>query len=163
MADVLIYWRDYAGNRAASVGAGSAWRNDGGVLFWHSSAKCMGELLPGDRMWMVTSGKGLRRDPEQAAFLVAVWVVRDVNANPGDDPAYPAEAYRTRVVADPSASVTLTEPIPVDDVLRPEGRDRAMSIGRFLQGPRVLSDEKRRRLRAVAGGELAAEWLRAKG
>ena len=99
---------------------------------------------------------------EQAAFLVRVWAVREIMSNPGDDPAYRAGQYRTRVVADPSASVMLADPVPVDHILRPAGRDRALSIGRFLQGPRVLSDEKKRLLRAAAGGELAAQWLRSR-
>lgn len=155
MADVLIYWRDHAANWAHQLVEDRA-------FYWHSSAKCIAELQPGNRMWMVTSGKGLREDVEQAAFLVGVWAVREVIDNPDDDPAYPCEDYRKRVVADPSGSVMLTDPIAVDHILRPTGRDRAVSIGRFLQGPRVLSDEKRRLLRAAAGGELAAEWLRSK-
>ena len=162
MSDVLIYWRDYAANRGTSSGKASALPDDDGVLVWHSSAKCIAELQPGDRMWMVTSGKGLREDAEQAAFLVGVWAVREVIDNPDDDPAYPTDDYRKRVVADPSGSVMLSDPVPVDHILRPAGRDRATSIGRFLQGPRVLTDEKRRLLRAAAGGELAAEWLRSK-
>lgn len=155
MADVLIYWRDYAANWAYQFAEERA-------FYWHSSAKCVAELQPGDRMWMVTSGRELRQEAEQAAFLVGVWAVRDVIDNPDVDPAYAAESYRKRVVADPSASVMLADPIPVDHILRPAGRDRAASIGRFLQGPRVLSDEKRRLLRAAAGGELAATWLRSK-
>ena len=162
MPDVLIYWRDYAANWAYQFAGECA-------FYWHSSAKCIAELQPGDRMWMVTSGKGLgnRRDAcstpsEQAAFLVGVWAVREVIDNPDDDPAYPADDYRKRVVADPSGSVMLSDPVPVDHILRPSGRDRAASIGRFLQGPRVLTDEKKRLLRAAAGGELAAEWLRSK-
>ncbi len=164
MADVLIYWRDYAATWAYPFSGDCA-------FFWHSSAKCVAELLPGDRMWMVTSGKGLREDAEQAclrathrqaAFLVGVWAVREVIDNPNDDLAYPTDDYRKRVVADPSASVMLADPVPVDHILRPADGDRAVSIGRFLQGPRVLSDEKKRLLRAAAGGELAAEWLRSK-
>ena len=155
MADLLIYWRDYAAN--------SVYQFTGDRPFiWHSSAKCVAELQAGDRMWMVTSGKGLHEDAEQAAFLVGVWAVREVIDNPNDDPGYPTDDYRKRVAADPSASVMLTDPVPVDHILRPEGRDRAVSLGRFLQGPRVLSVEKRRLLRAAAGGELAATWLRSK-
>ena len=49
MADVLIYWRDYAANWAYQFAGDRA-------FYWHSSAKCIAELQPGDRMWMVTSG-----------------------------------------------------------------------------------------------------------
>ncbi len=81
MADVLIYWRDFAANRGTSPGkAFGLPDDDGGVLVWHSSAKCIAELQPGDRMWMVTSGKGLREDAEQAALLVGVWAVREAIA-----------------------------------------------------------------------------------
>ena len=163
MSDVLVYWRDYAANRATTLDEGAGPSGDGGVLSWHSSAKCVAELQPGDRMWLVTSGKRLRQEAAQAAFLVGVWAVREVVNNPNDDPAYPAESYRKRVIADPSASVMLADPVPVDHILRPTGRDRALSIGWFLQGPRVLSDDRKRLLRAAAGGELAATWLRAKG
>ena len=76
MADVLIYWRDYAANGAYQFSGDRA-------FYWHSSAKCIAELQPGDRMWMVTSGKGLREDAEQAAFLVGVWVVRNAVRHPG--------------------------------------------------------------------------------
>ena len=93
---------------------------------------------------------------------MGVWAVREMIDNPNDDPAYPTADYRQRIVADPSGSVMLDDPGAVDHLLRPPGRDRAVSIGRFLQGPRVLSDVKRRLLRAAAGGELAAAWLGSK-
>jgi len=155
VADVLIYWRDYEANESKD----SASRH---AHVWHSSAKCIAELQPGDQMWMITSGKALRHETEQAAFLVGIWVVREVIDNPNDDPAYPDEQYRKRVIADPSGSVMLHEPVAVDHILRPEGRDRAASIGRFLQGPRKLTDEMKRLLRTAAGGELAAAWLGSK-
>jgi len=155
MSDVLVYWRDYAANWAEPVGAEQAY-------YWHSSARCIAELLPGGRLWMVTSGRELRQDAQQAAFLVGVWAVREVVENPDDYPAYPAAGYEHRVIADPAASIMLTEPVPVDHILRPAGADRAMSIGRFLQGPRKLTDEKIRLLRAAAGGQLAAAWLGSK-
>lgn len=155
MADVLTYWRDYRANWACQETGERA-------FCWNSSAKCIAELLPGDRMWMVTSGKAVGCEAEQAAFLVGVWKVREVIANPDDDPAYPSEDYRRRVVADPTGSVMLDEPVPVDHILRPVGRDRATSIGRFLQGPRKLTDERKRLLQAAAGGELASAWLRSK-
>ena len=69
MADVLIYWRDYyAANWAYPVVGDRA-------FYWHSIGKCIAELRPGDRMWMVTSGKGSREDAEQAAILVGACAV----------------------------------------------------------------------------------------
>jgi hypothetical protein len=130
MTDVLIYWRDYRKNAERVNGD------------WHTNAQLLARLGPGDRLWFVTSGKKLRQAPEQAGFLVAVWPVQQVMENPGDDPAYPREEYRYRVVAHAAQLVTFHDPIPVDPILRPEGSDKAASIGRFLQGPRKLSDEK---------------------
>lgn len=147
MTDVLIYWRDYRKNA------------EGQITAWHSNAKLLGELLPGDRLWFVTSGKNLRQEAEQAGFLVAVWQVREVTENPGDDPAYPKKDYLHRIVASDEGSVVLDEPVLVDHVLRPEGRDKATSIGRFLQGPRKLDDQKVRLLRAAAGPKMALKWL----
>jgi hypothetical protein len=49
--------------------------------------------------------------------------------------------------------------VAVDHILRPAGRDKAVSIGRFLQGPRKLSDEKVRLMRAAAGPQMAQKWL----
>jgi hypothetical protein len=72
MADVLIYWRDYKRNAT------------GRYADWHSNSQLLGKLLPGDRMWMVTSGKG-GHDAEQAGFLVAVRQVAEAIENPNDD------------------------------------------------------------------------------
>ena len=125
MTDVLLYWRDYRQNWVRQFAGERAY-------FWHSSAKVLGELHPGDRLWFVTSGKNLRAEAEQAGFLVAVWLVKEVVPNPGDDPAYPPDDYRYRVIAQEGESVSLDEPVLVDHILRPEGRDKAVSIGPAL-------------------------------
>lgn len=152
MTDVLVYWRDYKQNWIRQHAGERAW-------FWHSNSKVLGELQPGDRLWLVTSGEGFQAEAKQAGFLVAIWKVNEVLENPGDDPAYQKDGYRYRLVADSAESVRLDDPVVVDHLLCPEGRDRAVSIGRFLQGPRKLSDEKVRLLRAAAGPELALKWL----
>jgi len=90
MSDVLVYWGDYKKNPAEA---------SGGTCRWHSNARMFAELHAGDRLWMVTSGKNLGCEAEQAGFLVAVWQVREVTPNPGDDPAYPSERYRYRAAA----------------------------------------------------------------
>jgi hypothetical protein len=151
MTDVLVFWRDYRKNTA---------KRD--ALRWHSKARILGELLPGDRLWLVTSGQALKHEAEQAGFLVAVWQVAQVQLNPDDDPAYPAEDYQYRVTANEVESITFDMPVPVDHILRPSGRDKANSIGRFLQGPRKLTDEKVRLLRAAAGAQMAQQWLTGK-
>jgi hypothetical protein len=147
MTDVLLYWRDYRKNAERPT-----WD-------WHTNAGLLARLLPGDRLWFVTSGKNVRQEPEQAGFLVAVWRVLAVIENPGDDLAYPRDKYQFRVMADPAEWVSFREPVLVDPIVRPASRDQAASIGRFLQGPRKLSDEKVRALRAAAGPELALQWL----
>ncbi len=152
MTDVLIYWRDYRQNWVRQFAGERAY-------YWHSNAKLFGELLPGDRLWMVASGKSLRHEAEQAGFLVAVWQVKEVVENPGDDPAYPVEDYRFRVIGDQTEAIYFSDPVPVDHIVRPEGRDKAASIGKFLQGPRKLRDEKVRLLRAAAGPQMAQQWL----
>src|SRR5262249_43054313 len=122
---------------------------------WHSNARVFGKLLPGDLLWFVTSGKNLHHEPKQAGFLVAIWRVEEVLPNPGGNPAYPKKAYRWRVVAHQAASLDLSEPGLVAHILRPEGRDADLSIGRFLQGPRKLKESAVRRLREAAGSLVA--------
>lgn len=78
MADVLTYWRDYAANWP--------YRQMGErALCWHSSARCIAELLPGDRPWRVTSGRELHRRQDagaisavHASFLIGIGVVREI-------------------------------------------------------------------------------------
>jgi hypothetical protein len=148
MTDVLVYWRDFRKNQV-----------QGDALRWHSNARIFGELRPGDRLWLVTSGQALKDEEAQAGFLVAVWQVAQVQPNPDDDSAYPAKEYQYRIAASEADSITFEEPVPVDHILRPAGRDKASSIGRFLQGPRKLTDEKVRLLRAAAGPQMAQQWL----
>jgi len=153
MNNVLIYWRDYQENSAHRSGE-RAWH-------WHSSAKLLADLVPGDRLWMVTSGKALLREEHQG-FLVAVWQVKEVIDNPNDDPDYPADEYRYRVVCNEAESHVFDEPVLVDDIFRPTRASKTASIGRFLQGPRKLTDENMRHLRAVAGPQMAQQWLTGK-
>jgi hypothetical protein len=147
MTDVLIYWRDYRKNTERVVPA------------WHSNSRLLGDLHPGDRLWLVTSGKILRREPAQVGFLVGVWQVHEVEENPGDDPIYPREDYRFRIDISQGESVTFDEPVLVDNILRPEGRDQEKSIGTFMQCPRKLDDQQVRLLRAAAGPKMALKWL----
>jgi hypothetical protein len=152
MTNVLIYWRDFKRNCKDELADERAW-------FWHSNASLIGGLHGGDRLWFVTSGKILRHEVAQAGFLVGLWRVQEVIANPCDDPAYPADRFRYRAIADSSASFLLDDPVFVDHLVRPAGRDSAVSIGRFLQGPRKLKDETVRLLQAAAGPQLARQYL----
>jgi hypothetical protein len=142
VTDVLIYWRDYRKNAEHPT-----WN-------WNTNARFLTKLKPGDRLWFVTSGKILRLSPEHAGFLVATWPVKEVIKNPDDDPAYPPEKYGHRIVADIGQLVTFRDPVLVDHIVRPAGCDAGESIGRFLQKPRRLDEEKVRLLRSAAAPEL---------
>jgi hypothetical protein len=148
MTDVMIYWKDYQPEKARSE-----------TLWWHSNHRVFNDLLPGDRLWVVTSGKSLGREDESAGYLVAVWPVSKVMRNPGDDPDNPARKYQHRVLVNAVEAIHLDQPVLVDHVIRAEGSAKGVSVGRFLRGPRRLSDEKVRQLRSAAGADLAHKWL----
>jgi len=152
MADILLYWRDYKKNWVNEC-------NSKYPYYWHTNTKKMLELHAGDKLWLVTCGRNVGSEVVQAGFLVGVWQVKDVMSNPSDDSAYPRSDYKYRIVAEPTASIMFEEPIAVDHILRPSGRDKAVSIGRFLQGPRKLREEKVRQLREVAGPKMALSYL----
>ena len=108
---------------------------------------------------MVTSGVAVGNVEKQAGFLVAIWTVKQAIENPGDDPAYPYDDYRYRIVADPDQEKAFPDPVLVDEILRPPGQDKSIPIGRFMQGPRKLQGNTLRLLRAAAGPDLALKWL----
>jgi len=146
--NVLVYWKDYQPGQAR-----------GKSRHWHSNHRVFDDLLPGDRLWVVTSGKSLRRHDEHAGYLVAMWPVAKVLPNPGDDPEHPAKKYQYRVLVNNVEAIHLDPPVWVDHVIRAEGADKAISVGRFLRWPRRLSDEKIRQLRSLAGADMAHKWL----
>ena len=150
MTNVLVYWPDYRMNSAKRE-----------TPQWHSNHRIFGDLLPGDRLWVVTSGKSLGLENESAAYLVAVWPVAQVVKNTGDDPQYPARKYQFRVLVSETEAIQLDEPVYVDHLIRGEGYDDRIPVGRFLRGPRRLTDEKVRHLRSAAGAEMARKWLTA--
>jgi len=152
MSDLLVYWRDCPKDRSRRTGGENG-------RYWHSSAKCMEQFGHGDKFWVVTSGKHLGIKPEQAGFLVGAWIISKVIPNPGDDPSYPVETYRFRTITNTSDSINLARPIPVDHILRPADADKAAPIGRYLQGPRKLTDTTVRQLKSAAAGELVNGWL----
>jgi len=150
MTDVLIYWPDYPINTA-----------EGDTRQWHSNHRVFNDLLPGDRLWVVTSGKTLGLEAESAGYVVAVWPVAQVVENPGDNPEYPARKYQHRVLVNEIEAIQLDQPVCVDHIIRGEGYDERIPVGRFLRGPRRLTDEKIRQLRSAAGAEMAQKWLTA--
>lgn len=151
MADVLVYDKDYRFQKAES-----------GVLKWHSNHRVFADLLPGDRLWVVTSGKSLGREDESAGYLVAMWPIQQIIKNPDDAPEFPARKYHWRVLVNQTEALQLDQPVCVDHIIRGEGYDQSVSVGRFLRGPRRLSDVRVRQLMAIAGGNLAQRWLEKK-
>ena len=87
MTDVLVYRPDYRKSTAK-----------GDALRWHSNHRVFGDLLPGDRLWVITPGKSLGRPDSSAGYLVGMWPVAAVIENPGDDPDYAAPKYQHRVL-----------------------------------------------------------------
>ncbi len=170
MTDVLVYLRDYQRNESGTMKAppnpSSALlpptsRPPSSALLWHSNHRVFGDRQPGDRLWVITSGKSLGLENASAGYLVAVWPVAQVIKNPGDDPEYPARKYQHRVLVNETDAIRLDEPVCVDHVIRGEGYDERVPVGRFLRGPRRLTDEKVRQLRSAAGAEMARKWLTA--
>jgi len=153
MADLLLYRRvDWYWLDRLRRGVGQSAR-------WYSNAKLVSELQPGDRLWVVTSGAHLIQGAKQAGYLIGVWTVSAVIEDPGDVPAPPRDDARHRIVTDDPESIIFDDPVLVDEIVRPEGRDRSEPIGRFLSTPKRLDERLVRRLRAAAGPELALKWL----
>lgn len=148
MADVLVYDKDYRFQKA-----------EGGVLKWHSNHRVFADLLPGDRLWVITSGKSLGREDESAGYLVAMWPIQQIIENPGDDPEFPARKFGHRILGNQNEALQLDQPVCVDHIIRGEGFDSNISVGRFIRGPRKLSSERVRQLMSAAGGDLAVRWL----
>ncbi len=148
MTDVLVYDKDYRFQKAKA-----------GVLKWHSNHRVFADLLPGDRLWVVTSGKSLGREDESAGYLVAMWPIQQIVDNPGNDPEFSALKFGHRILVNQTEAISLDKPICVDHIIRGKGYDRGISVGRFLRGPRRLSDEKVRQLISAAGAEMAQRWL----
>ena len=148
MTDVLVYRKAYQPETAR-----------GACLHWHSNHRVFGDLLPGDRLWVVTSGKSLGRDDDNAGYLVAVWPVAHIMQNPGDHPAYPARKFQYRVLVNAVEAMHFDRPVCVDSIIRRDAYDKDVPVGRFLRGPRRLPDEKVRQLRSAAGADMAHKWL----
>ncbi len=148
MTDVLVYDKDYRFQKA-----------EGGCLKWHSNHRVFVDLLPGDRLWVITSGKSLGRADESAGYLVAMWPIQQIVQNPDDDPEFPARKFGHRILVNQTEALQLDQPVCVDSLIRGAGFEKSVSVGRFLRGPRRLSDDKVRRLLSAAGADMAQKWL----
>jgi hypothetical protein len=163
MTYVLVYWPDFRNHEAGRIrdDSDSSFRLHPSSLHWHSNHRVFNDLLPGDRLWVVTSGKSLGLEDESAGYVVAVWPVAQVVKNPGDDPQFPSRKYQHRVLVNEIEAIHLDQPVCVDHIIRREGYDERIPVGRFLRGPRRLTDGKVRQLRSAAGAEMAQKWLTA--
>jgi hypothetical protein len=143
MSDVLVFWKDYRRN-VAGRGPSTTKRT------WNSSAAKFRRLSAGDRLWFVTSGAQLGREPRHAAFLVEVVRVQEVLENPGDEPDYPASAFRHRIVGELDADLLLEAPLLVDSIVRKPEWPSSQGIGRFLQSPQGIEGDRLERILEAA-------------
>jgi hypothetical protein len=74
-------------------------------------------------------------------------------------PAYPARKFQYRVLVNEVEAMHFDRPVCVDHLIRRDMYDKDRAVGRFLRGPRRLSDEKVRQLRSAAGADMAHKWL----
>jgi len=151
MTDVLVYWRDYTPDGIRPSAEERVWH-------WPTSSKVLGHLRSGDRVWFVTSGRNVGQEARQAGFLVAIGTVAEVVEDHGHDSGCRQGDGRYRISLDEPESFGF-DPVLVDHLLRPEGRDASIPIGRFVSVPRRLNEQLVRKLRAAAGPELALRYL----
>ena len=71
MTDVLVYSPEYCMDTMERL-----------PLLWHSNHRVFSDLLPGDRLWVITSGKNLGRVDQSAGYLVGMWPVAALIENP---------------------------------------------------------------------------------
>ena len=88
MTDVLIYWRDYKQNWIRQFAGERAY-------YWHSNAKLLGEVEPGDHLWLVTSVANVAHEVKQAGFLVAIWTVKEAGILTGTASLHPDRRVMT--------------------------------------------------------------------
>jgi hypothetical protein len=92
-----------------------------------SGQRVLADLLPGDRLSVVTPGKSLGLEAESAGKVVAVWPVAQVVSTSGDDPRYPARKYQHRVPVNEIEAIHLDQPVFVDHIIRGDGYDRRIA------------------------------------
>lgn len=149
MTNLLVYWRDCLRNRADDAVVGDA-------RVWHSSARVMQSLTPGDRLWLVGSGQALGVEPGRHGWLVEVWRVDAVVPNPGDDPRYPRARYAQRIEARVETALSPPTPRNIDPFIRPPSSSATEQIGSLLQGPRRMSEAAATALEALLRGDRGA-------
>ena len=86
MTDVPVYSPDY--HKVLMKGY---------PLRWHSNDRGFGDLMPEDRLWVITSGKSFGRRDQSAGCPVGMRPVVALVENPGDDPNHPAPKYKHRL------------------------------------------------------------------
>ena len=134
MTNVLLFWKNYASDLKR--------HGEEALSSWHSNSGIVGKLQEGDQIWLVSSGKILKLQPESAGFLIAIVQVVRVEGNRMDAGSYSSENFKYRVIFDQEKTRLLEPPINIDEILRPADRDETIPIGRFLQGPRKIKDER---------------------
>ena len=150
MTDVLVYWPDFSKNAPKPE-----------IHRWHSNHCLFGDLLPGDRLWVVTSGKSLTLEKEMPAIWLPSGRCRRssgiratiLSIRPGNINTACCQARPRRFIWTTQFAWTTSSGRGL--------RMRRVPVGRFLRGPRRLTDEKVRQLRSAAGADIAQKWLTA--
>jgi hypothetical protein len=136
VADFAIYWKNYTID-CESYGLGPT----NPLVGWRTnSERLASQVQAGDRLWFFVAGETCGGAVAGAAYLANVFRARGVEKNRGDNPEYPADKYRYRIIGEPSDS-TWVEPVLADTIIRSEGYDTEAHIGQQLQSPRQLTPE----------------------
>jgi hypothetical protein len=150
MADWLIYWADFDGQRAA--GWPPRPRTATPFDWWRTNnTRLVEQLCRNDRLWLFTSGMlcGQEASPGiYQTYLPQVIRCDRCDKNPEFDPRmpkHPSENVQYRVWLREEGSLALDPPLLVEDIIFPDGRDfpprRGQTVGERLQTPRTLEPD----------------------
>ena len=138
MSDFAIYWKNYSQDiRNCAFGPSNP------LADWRSNSDRLHKQLKlGARLWFFAAGESCNGNIGTAAYLVNVFRVREVVDNSGDDPEYPTEEFRYTIWSEPDGCVWISPPAMADQIVRPAGHQIEVHIGKLMQGPRRLPEEK---------------------
>jgi hypothetical protein len=127
----------------------------------------LADLSAGDRLWLFTSGKKCKKKiegegfaddaiAEAAAYLTQILTVKDIEPDS-------VGQFDLLINANSKCSPKVCPPLLIDHLVRPEGADATVSIGKFRQAPWKLRENTvdllKELLRQKAGQVFAAiEW-----
>ena len=133
MADFGIYWKNFARESASGDWPCTRW--------FTNSERLVRQLAPGDRLWLIATGRACGMAESQMGYLVELFVVRRVEANPGSNPDYPRADVAYAISGDDTSCLRVDPPLLVDPLIRGEESGPGVSIGMVRQGPWRLKVE----------------------